>query len=667
MNSKLLAGLWGLVFPLFTLLWSCPSLPQSKGTLFERELFIPVPLWAWLLVITLGIGIRFYKLTSLSTWPMPDDGMSYFYSFELSQKWVWKLFETQTQTPCVFFDTLALFFKIFEPSLFSLWLFPALFSALTLLPIYVISRSFFPPSFGIILFTLAAFNFGFLYIGRFCQWPVLVLFWAALNLMVLSFWSRAAKGPSRNKWSLALGMVTGLGFFIAINWPVMAMAVVLAVIGYLRKGRFQTGEREWPFWIGLFLSSGLFALLAYQSGYGTHIQNLWAFHPGMDWARQLEDSFSNIAALFWEINPTLPHYGPVWGGVLNPLMTSCFFLGLTELWRHRYEPFSLWLILSFFLGLMPGLVTKNYDFFRDLAVLFPLLILAAWGLRALIFSIHLPQKKKLMVLGVMLACSSGMDVYHLTGPYHQTWGTPGPFWDGFKSSELYRAYQILDQTQKQMGRGAVLEDLRPAVTDRTLQVAVYSFDSCWNPVVPFSEVRWVAILINANYKPFLQKKFPQSEWHWLGKETIWNQPMMLAIIPTASPHVNILRDWFEGDRLYHPLVVQIENVLSRDDQLAVIKDLESLGSRLSPDPFLQSCLWEKIAFHRMSIHDGPGALQAVQEGLKKGYPLAHFYNLEGILLGHMGRTVEARQAFHKALLAPLNLTPAAENLQKLNQ
>jgi len=141
--------------------------------------------------------------------------------------------------------------------------------------------------------------------------------------------------------------------------------------------------------------------------------------------------------------------------------------------------------------------------------------------------------------------------------------------------------------------------------------------------------------------------------------------VMLAILPREDSRAGLLNRWLEVDVRLRPLVFQAIDLQSGESQQPILNRILELEKDLSRDPFLESCLWEKVVFHRMSMGDGLGALESLRKGLERGYPLAHFYNLEGVLLGRMGRTEEARIAFEKANQSPLNLTPAAENLKVL--
>src|ERR1019366_2357771 len=98
-------------------------------------------------------------------------------------------------------------------------------------------------------------------------------------------------------------------------------------------------------------------------------------------------------------------------------------------------------------------------------------------------------------------------------------------------------------------------------------------------------------------------------------------------------------------------------------QNPVLQLLDGVYPGIDPaDPFLQSCFWEKCYVRRAADNDFSGMLETLKQGLQKGYPLAHFYDNEGILLEQAGQKAQGRQAFQKALQAPLNLTNASENL-----
>ena len=110
----------------------------------------------------------------------------------------------------------------------------------------------------------------------------------------------------------------------------------------------------------------------------------------------------------------------------------------------------------------------------------------------------------------------------------------------------------------------------------------------------------------------------------------------------------------------------------RDEILDALRPLESHAGQ---DPFLASCYWEKIhvqynlqaAYGDATLQSiYAGSLGAVQQAIRQGYPAAHLYNELGVLLELGQRPTEAREAYLKATQAPLDVTPARQNLLKIH-
>lgn len=575
----------------------------------------------------------------------------------------WTPFSGKLDVPIFTSGCVAVFYKIFTPSLFSLWLFPALVSILTLGVAYASARLFPGPA-AFILFFLACLSFGPVYTGRFCESPVLNLFWTTSTLGLMGL--RLQKTGSRRERALdwVLGIVTGLGFFISTGWLSVVLAVVLALEGRRQSLRIGKGQLKWGFWVPLMFLLGIFLLFCYREGYGNHIRNLLPFQTGWSLSQQFIDSFSNVTTLFWGA-PTITNYGPIWGGILNPLLAACFFLGILECWRLRQQPVVQWTVASLFLFLAPGLVSKGFEFFRIYPVLIPLFLLCVLGLLSLLKVLHSPFSR-LLALGIILTASTLLDSYHLLGPYRQTWGNPEwPYWPYLKTSSSWKAFTILQKKADEVGPGVVLSDFQPNVMEQTLSVAVYPFDAARNPGIPLERVRWAALIVNADEKLFIARDFPSIQWFWLGMDPVTCQYMALAVIPWDIPSSKKLQVWTDDDRCLFPVTSQILKAHAGDSEEIVIHLLLQARQSMKKERFVECSLWEKLAYHKRLEKNPGGALEAVELALKAGYPTAHLFYLKGVLLNQLGRTAEARRAFQEAAKSPMNFTPALETLNAL--
>ena len=69
-----------------------------------------------------------------------------------------------------------------------------------------------------------------LYIGRFANNETFSSFWEYLVFLFLVLYLKNTSKSSAWKYALALGVLTGLGFFNFVVWVVVALLVVLTVM-----------------------------------------------------------------------------------------------------------------------------------------------------------------------------------------------------------------------------------------------------------------------------------------------------------------------------------------------------------------------------------------------------------------------------------------------------
>ena len=170
---KLEIGLFGLLLPF---VFAClKSVNPKEKPPYLQNTFDVSPYWM-LVLLAAAIFIRLWKLTSLSTWPQADDSFISYWAMDLCRNWRWHPFFGHVQGMPLTFWLLAFFYKIFSPSLTSLWLFPAFISILTIFVIYAGFRKFFVPSFHFLLVAVSVFSFLFLYPAQFCMWPIVLIF-----------------------------------------------------------------------------------------------------------------------------------------------------------------------------------------------------------------------------------------------------------------------------------------------------------------------------------------------------------------------------------------------------------------------------------------------------------------------------------------------------------
>jgi hypothetical protein len=641
----------------------------------SRESFTVSSPWPLVLVLFLAVGIRLAQVHVPDYWPLWDDGCFASYSMGLSNQWKWDFFYSTTQHPPLFNWSLGLFFKLITPSLFSLWLYPALCSILVIPFAYFATRTFFSKSFSFLFCFMVGLGFWPLYAGRFCMYMVVLLLWEMITLALLAVFLKV--GPSSKRFKILpwLGFCLAAGFWIAIAWPVVALVVLAAVYHHSKSS--PQGRKNFLLWvlIPLLVSVAIFIVASVLEKNGAHIQALWAFGPGFDWKRQFLDSLSNLTALFWGCD-LQDSYGPVWGGALNPVLGSFFFIGLLEAYRRRHDSLVRWMAASFFLLLVPGLVCRNFDLFRNTQVLPFLFWISAFGAQALLLGTRTKGLRALVFLALIL--SVPMDLRHLWLTYHSPPFSPGA---GFSQPATYsRAYHVLKSRSEKLGKGVILFDLKPNVADQTLAVATYAFNAARNPEIRQNDIHWVAIVVDVHYRPFLVKRFPKGEWVPLFPEDgIARQSqdtLMLGILPLEPSDREWVSRWMGADQAFWDIVWQAANIPAGQKRDAVFQRLSGAAEWARGDRLLESLYWEMVFdFHRWENVYGdknvrvhyPASREAISQALQRGYPTAQFYNEWGSFLTMEKNDGEARKAFEKAARSEVNYTSAAENLKALER
>jgi hypothetical protein len=646
---KLEIGLIGIALPMILALGSIKPEFSTESSGWDFKPGIALNKTAWALVFTAVFAVLFFA-TFRKRWPALDDAIFAHYSVQLAQNWEWKFFFSPAESPPFFNWILALFFRFFEPSLFSINCILLLFSLLTVAAVYISARTYFPAFFSTLCFLLFAFGFWPLYAGQFCMSLIALLFFEILALGSLGRITRTRSDSKSYGIAIAAGVLTGFGFFVSGPWILIAVMIMVPAFVLLKSSMKLLTVFLAPF---LFLF-GVFVGVSIWQGNGNHVQDLWAFRPGMNWTEQLTDSLSNITALFW--NTHLKSYGPAWGGMLNPLWSSVFFIGMLECWRMRNRAFVRWLWIGMALFLVPGLVSRNSNIFRLLQI-FPLLVLVVCvGFQALLSRAE--PKKIILLLSLFLFFSTVLDLRHLTVAYRNNSPEEIPF---------SKAYQFVREKALEAGPGLLLFDLRANTWDKTLIMATYPFDATRKRHFSFEKTKWAAVLLNIHYKPFLDDLYGGIQWRDLGNDILWNEGgLVLGIIPVDSRSKSFLDSWNRMNLFFRSLTNETMDYYSEENLKTIVKKLDSAGGLTGGDRFLESCLSEKKLFSKLVCKSPEDALKITQQALERGYALPTFQTAEGLLLCRFGRREEARQVFRKALQARLNLTPAREYLAAMD-
>ena len=383
--------------------------------------------------------------------------------------------------------------------------------------------------------------------------------------------------------------------------------------------------------------------------------------PPAEGISRLNSFLSNWTSIFWgcELQNS---YGPVWGGMLNPIAGSLFFIGFIELIRTRNNRISRWIFYSLFIFMIPGLITGSFDIFRNSLVLPLLILICALGIQFL--SMYITAFWKPFALTSILLFSTSLDMIHL-------WKTYQPATSGNNTSttktEFSAAFQILKETADKKGPGEMFWGLNTDISDTTLDIATYGLNAAENPKLSPDNAQWAAFITNANYKNFIATQYPDTKFYWLGKDVFWNQGgLMLVLILKNEKNKLILKHWKEVNDQFHSTTDNyFLNPLVSQELPNYEKFLETERS-IQGDRFLESIFYEKLLYFQRNNSDRHSLIILIKTAVEKGYPAAHLFVTEGLLWRAEENYAEAEKAFKKAIHSKLNLTDAQKNLEAVS-
>ena len=641
-------GTLGLSLPLSLLLLkkegSKPCIQEGSFGIVLPSLSFP---WMWLAaILTVGIFLRLFHLLSVPAWPIWDDAANCFFAIQQNDHWDWGLWFGWEKAPALSNWVLAFFFRFLTPSLFSMWFYPAILSILTLVLSYWACRQFFPASFSLLFTSLLAICFWPLYTAKFCIPAGLCLLWQPICIGLLGSYRKDPVGKRSTAKALGLGLGSALGLYF---WFITPSLILWTSLVFLSVWSRST-EKRWVTLLSFLLVEGGFAfpLLPglWQSLQGGHLHE-YLNSPGntVDLWERAKVTLSYLTVLFWgPIGDAYFCFGPHWGGFLNPILTSGFFLGLVDLVRTKDLGRTGAILSGLFLTLLPGLVSNDLEMFRICLAIPFVLVLVTQGFFSLFrgYSGPLPREASLLLLCFF---SVGLDLYHLQGPFHQ-WAIPGIVNDFSKSPERYRAFPILDREAKRSGPGLVLTDFVPNVFDQSLLVATFPFNAARNPGLDPQKTRWLGLLLNGPQKRFLGKRFPGFRWYDLSTDIRrFDNGFFLGILPLEPGHAISFAQWVRLNADLQKTYPLIPYDQKHPDYFPVLSALLHLYGTYKSDRFLEAVLREKIADDEFSAGYLQRYLRTVQPLLSNHLANSLMFRRIGVAYWSMGRAKEAESAF----------------------
>jgi len=615
-----------------------------------------------MILFAMGVILRLMGFTSLSSWPVLEEARNGFFALEWSQlRPMPFICELQQQSP-FFIGIQAVLFRWLGSSVASLWASSTFWSIAGMGLGLLAVRRFLNPSAAFLAGGFIAFGFWPNWSGRYFNGASLTLFWewGCLWLLGRLLFSEKKEIPLSRAW--ILGLWTGLGFLTQNSWGWLALGVIAALMGKFRgnaKGKRILQSFGWA----LALSFLPFLQILIREDVGRFFLRFSGSESTFTIKGWVE-ALGFYLSLPWMRSSTLNVYGPSWGGLLNPLVGSLLVIGTAWAWKKRASIEMRWLLGATAFLMIPGFITTTQDAFQIVLAWPFLTLLAALGADA-VMRPFLSEKRWIAAAWVLIVLGGAMDGYHLFDRYHDLWGRPSLTTFAVKNGELAEADRCFKEMTAHEGRGKLLLNFRADVSDPSLILAAGSYAVGSWALADHREVRWTGLLINRHYVPFLSTRFPRAQFRDLGDLGTWPAgQMMVGLFPPGAIDEPSLKRWIKADEVLQPLTSFLVHNQGVRSESKIMRWMNSLYPFFKGDPFLESCFYEKTYLYASGIRDAVAAEAALQDGLTKGYPAAHFYYQLGQIHRAAGRKEEARRAFEQAVAAPGNRTDAARYLEK---
>lgn len=617
----------------------------------------PTPSW-WAALALAGLFLRFFGLESLSVWPSWDDSYNAYFAIRSAEHFQGGLFYGSQQSLPLSNWLQGSFFKIVTPSPFSMWFYCAFFSACAVPLGYLAARQYFSRSFSFLLTMLLATGFWPVFWGKFnTNFSCVNLAWELLLLFALGRLLKPLKKGEAPRPAFLLGLGAGLGLYLSFYFLILSF-LCLCVVSWT-CWREPRRLKTLLFFsvplavLALFLAPGLFE--NFTKG---HLHT-YITHPSqeVDGAAQLISSFSYLSSFFWgSLDRSYHTFAAPWGGFLNPLLTTLFFIGLGGSFRSSGTRFFIGFFFPILLLLLPGLASNSIECMRVFPVLPFFLVLIALGFSLLLSLVPSGKRSPLLVVFFFLTLS--LDGYHLLGPYPQWAGSVRPG-NTFKSYERLHAFPFLKEASDREGPGWVLCDFVSDVYDQSLFLATYRFNAARNPRLDPSQAKWVAVMAELHYQEPLMRRFPRAQCRVLSDQASADRPgsqvLLLAVIPvTTDEERRVFLRWMEVHRRVQDLYGLMPYHVENPDFSPVIRSLLALTPRTEGDPLLKGWILERSLDLLMASRDLTDALWFLEKPLEatRSYPFfdwkfAQMYHRLGLGLVKGGRKKEAAECFRR--------------------
>jgi len=614
-----------------------PNSKESYDSIPHYLIFWPVFL--------LSVLVRIYFYLSPGRWPGGDEVLNGFLAIDLAQKWKWDFFYTCGQLPPLLTWALSCLFKHPVSYCWSLWFIPLLVSSLTVLVSYWAFRPLFKAGPSLVFACLMALSFWPVYQGGFCHQGILIPLWESCVFFVFGR-LRYSQKEKKGWLALVLGLTTGMGSFTFTSWPVVALGVFI-VFFFISEGPPKSGLQQKLFFIiGFLLAVVPFCLAVLKNGYGAHILGSSPLIQRYGLDHQWVTRIGYLSAIFWGPLQSGTSYGPIWGGMLNPLLGSFFWIGLAEVFQRGKN--FIWIALILTLTLLPGLLSADYvEMFRIVQAMPLVLFIVTIGFLPVFRWVQ--GKKRAVILGLIFCFSFGLDFHHLSLAFQSSQSGNGRQFTKILPDQNFNAFRILKRTSEQSGLGIIFTDFLPLSYGHFLGTTTYSFNALANPGLTDSSVGWAGILADIDYQPFLSREFPQAKWYWATTKIDSADRLMVGITTLNAENRGTFRDWARAHQFFHQLSVESESdFYSPTIYRQSLQKIDSGYSLVGKDRFLESCYGEWVAQYYFNPSYSEN-IMALQRAIRNGYPAAHLYQRLSDILAGQGLLAESEKVHRKAL------------------
>jgi hypothetical protein len=494
--------------------------------------------WFLVLALAFAFAVRFYKLTELTQFPITDDGIWGFNAIDLLQHWNWKIIRGDNLGVLSVWGVTA-FFKVFGPSYGTLLLFPALLSVISIPLSYFAFRQIFSTRAALMSATFYALGFWSVYNARTCSANNLMWVIEFLVLIVLGRYLKSQK-EGRRRWLALLGGLCGLGLYAYVPWLLLALLISVFVVWNELKNKSE----PWGSLVLFFIFAALAVLplvwgvLAKDGGhYGEYLLSS-GVHTSI--STLLGRELDYITSVFWGNRGEI-YFGPVWGGMVNPVLGALFLMGCLDFFKNRQSHLVRWMLLGAGAYFVSAMFFNHVVLCRVSAALPVFCAIATVGFLFLVNHVK-PAFAAVFLISVILS-SALLDFHHLLlAPVTNQWsGARIQLQDPKLQNDYWAAEQILKEEASQKGPGLIFTYFNQSLWDQTLTLATYPYNAALNSKYNPESAGWFALLVDRTEKSLLMEKYPQGHFYWLSENLERKGDSYLLIVDMTRETLNDAR------------------------------------------------------------------------------------------------------------------------------